>query len=230
MRNRIKVLLLASILLIATIGTMKISSANVFADEMITVRFHYTRDDSAYDNWTMWVWNNNDASGKGYDFTVSGSEAIAEYSCPVGTEKVGFIVKGKKNWDKDVKDDRFVEVKNMTAGSVVDIFVKTGTSEFTSEVASNTTAPTVADTTVAETTAEARTQEEATTASDVSVAAVDGEAADETEETSTTVKETTTSSKDNSVSTQSIIVVDVIALLVIGLGSFLILGKKKIIE
>ncbi len=208
MKSRIRVIVLSLALLISTMVLTNVNMVKAYADGDKTIRFHYTRSDGAYDQWTMWVWNDQE-NGKGYDFVTAadGSEAVATYTCGSGTSKVGFIVKGIADWSKDVKEDREVDLSSIS-GDVIDVYITSEVAEFRTEVATE------------------NTQQETPAPEDEST-----QPADSNEEPATVEEETEVESDDPnadySASIGTVIVADVVVLLVVAALCFTVFGKKK---
>lgn len=78
---------------------------------------HYQRPGhTGYEDWALWLWENNGGEGKEYAFNYSDSFGVlAYYSLSslgenLGTNELGFIVKSIGSWDKkDVDSDRFID-------------------------------------------------------------------------------------------------------------------------
>lgn len=100
-----------------------------------SIQIHYVRTDNKYDSWALWLW----AAGKEglqYDFNYSDPQGgvIAHY--PVSqfgsaVAKIGFIVKDKNSWTKDVSSDRFMDLTALTMDEddVYHIYIKQGKPE-----------------------------------------------------------------------------------------------------
>lgn len=99
------------------------------------VRFHYHRNEKAYDNyqnyyhWQIWAWNMAGGNGQAYTFDhkenygVYVDVPLANYSDPV--EKLGFLVAITATWQKDPEADRSIDVTGQAPGGILDIYVKT---------------------------------------------------------------------------------------------------------
>lgn len=211
MKSRVKVIVLSLALLLSTLVLTDVNMVKAYADGDKTIRFHYTRSDGVYDDWTMWVWNEHE-NGKGYEFKVAenGSEAVAEYTCNADTQKVGFLVKGA-NWTKDVDDDRELDLTAIT-GDVIDVYLTSGVTEFTTELAGNNEVATTAQQDVAPAPAETQPSADQPTGSGSATA-------DEVESDDPNA--------DYSASTGTVIVADIVVLLVVAALCFTVLGKKK---
>ena len=89
--------------------------ATIPAYDEESVQIHYTRKDSSYDSWALWLWKYPDGEGK--EYTFNGKDdfgAVASY--PLSTwsnikeNGLGFIVKSKGSWNsKDPDGDRIIE-------------------------------------------------------------------------------------------------------------------------
>ena len=82
---------------------------------------HYRRDAADYAGWNLWAWHGQ-AEGAAYDFTGSddfGLYAVAVYEQP--QQKIGFIIRRGDWLEKDVDEDRMVEVN---ADGIAEIWVR----------------------------------------------------------------------------------------------------------
>ncbi|MBE5825600.1 MAG: type I pullulanase [Butyrivibrio sp.] len=91
-------------------------SITVRADEGVTLKLHYHRDDGNYDGWDVWMWPDG-GEGAGIPFEEEDGEMVATYSVPAGKTKVGFIVR-TQDWDKDVDMDQFIDISEVVSGTV----------------------------------------------------------------------------------------------------------------
>ncbi len=81
------------------------------------IMIHYQRTNhTGYENWALWLWENNGSDGAEYafnysdDFGVIAYYALSELGEDLPNNELGFIVKTVGTWDsKDVSDDRFVD-------------------------------------------------------------------------------------------------------------------------
>ncbi len=91
-------------------------SITVRADEGVTLKLHYHREDGNYDGWDVWMWPDG-GEGAGIPFVDEDGEMVATYSVPAGKTKVGFIVR-TQDWDKDVDMDQFIDISEVVSGTV----------------------------------------------------------------------------------------------------------------
>lgn len=211
MKSRVKVIVLSLALLLSSMILADVNMVKAYADGEKTIRFHYARPDKVYDDWTMWVWNENE-NGKGYEFKVAedGSEAVSEYTCNADTQTVGFIVKGA-NWTKDVDEDREIDLTAIT-GDVIDVYLTSGVKEFKTQVAGSNEPMTNAPQDVAPPATEAQPSGDQS-------AAPAGDSAGEVESDDPNA--------DYSATTGTVIVADIVVLLVVAALCFTVFGKKK---
>ncbi|MCI8668702.1 MAG: hypothetical protein HFI34_04155 [Lachnospiraceae bacterium] len=211
MKSRVKVIVLSLALLLCSMILADVNMVKAYADGEKTIRFHYIRPDKVYDDWTMWVWNENE-NGKGYEFQVAedGSEAVSEYTCNADTQKVGFIVKGA-NWTKDVDEDREIDLTAIT-GDVIDVYLTSGVKEFETKLAENNEPTTAAPQDVASSATEAQPS---------------GEQPAEPSTNTADEVESDDPNADYSASTGTVIVADIVVLLVVAALCFTVFGKKK---
>lgn len=129
MKKRITAGFLAIVMMLISIMTGITFTPNRAAADGagVTVIVHYGgREDNDYENWNLWIWEDG-SDGKQIDFTAEDDFGkIALYQTANTPEKIGFIVR-KGEWEqKDIEDDRFIEVK----GNVAEIWVTSGQEEF----------------------------------------------------------------------------------------------------
>ena len=112
-------------------GDDVVKGAAAAAEYDITVKVHYYREDAAYSDWEVHMWNgveSLDATRKfeledvTYDGTTYG--ATATYYADASDIWVGFIIK-KPDWTKDPDGDRKIDVSDVLGGTV-HIYAKTG--------------------------------------------------------------------------------------------------------
>lgn len=78
-----------------------------------SIQIHYKRQDKSYSSWTLWLWH-DDAEGEMYDFNyqdsfgVIASYKLSEIGVNSEVSELGFIVRKKTSWTKDVDSDRFI--------------------------------------------------------------------------------------------------------------------------
>ena len=113
--RRVIALLTAAILSFAMLSELGLS-ITVRADEGVTLKLHYHREDGKYDGWDVWMWPDG-GEGAGIPFEDEGGEMVATYSVPAGKTKVGFIVR-TQDWDKDVDMDQFIDLSEVVSGTV----------------------------------------------------------------------------------------------------------------
>ena len=130
MKSRAKALLMALCLLLTSILPTFMEAVTVKADEALTLRLHYHREDGDYDGWDAWLWEDGEDGGA-YDFEEEDGEMVATKELTPGTTSVGFIIR-TKDWAKDVDEDQFIDISEMVSG-VVDIYVESGVEGYTKE-------------------------------------------------------------------------------------------------
>ena len=121
------VIMLLSILMIPGGFAFKASAA----EGPVTIKVHYFREDGAYADWEVHMWNgveSLDATRKfeledvEYEGTTYG--ATATYYADAADSWVGFIIK-KPDWTKDPDGDRQIDVSDVLGGTV-HVYAKTG--------------------------------------------------------------------------------------------------------
>ena len=97
----------------------------------ITIKVHYYREDAAYSDWEVHMWNGVESLDSTrpfeleeveYDGTTYG--ATATYYADASDTWVGFIIK-KPDWTKDPDGDRKIDVSDVTGGTV-HVYAKSG--------------------------------------------------------------------------------------------------------
>ena len=109
------------------------------ADEGVTLKLHYHREDGDYTNWDVWLWAEG-GEGAGYPFEEEDGEMVATMAVPGGTTRVGFIVR-TPDWDKDVDMDQFIDISEVVSGTVhayVESGVEGATKEYGDDVMTGT--------------------------------------------------------------------------------------------
>ena len=112
-------------------GDDVVKDAAASAEYDITVKVHYYREDAAYSDWEVHMWNgveSLDATRKFEleDVTYEGTTygATATYYADASDIWVGFIIK-KPDWTKDPDGDRQIDVSDVLGGTV-HVYAKTG--------------------------------------------------------------------------------------------------------
>ena len=97
----------------------------------ITIKVHYYREDGAYSDWEVHMWNGVESldSTRAFeleDVTYEGTTygATATYGADASDIWVGFIIK-KPDWTKDPDGDRKIDVSDVLSGTV-HVYAKTG--------------------------------------------------------------------------------------------------------
>lgn len=128
---KISALLVALFALIIMPNT---SVAQAAESETEKVRIHYCRDDEKYTDWNLWLWAYKPISGDGgqYDFTSTDDYGVY---CEVdlktdtrlsGSTTIGFIVR-RGNWaDRDIGEDRFIEIPETSENGIHNVYIYQG--------------------------------------------------------------------------------------------------------
>lgn len=130
MKSRAKALIMALCLMLTSILPTFMEAVTVKADEALTLRLHYHREDGDYDGWDAWLWEEG-KDGGAYEFEEEDGDMVATKEITPGTTSVGFIVR-TKDWSKDVDEDQFIDISEMVSGTV-DIYVESGVEGYTKE-------------------------------------------------------------------------------------------------
>ncbi|MCH5172468.1 MAG: type I pullulanase [Erysipelotrichales bacterium] len=135
---KISALLVALFALIIMPNT---SVARAAESETEKVRIHYCRDDENYKNWNLWLWAYKPVSGEGSEYYFTGEDDYGVYSeidmkndALLGTSTtIGFLVKksdGSNKWaDRDVVEDRFIEIPATSENGIYNIYLYQGFSQ-----------------------------------------------------------------------------------------------------
>ncbi len=98
------------------------------AEDMITIRFHYTRPEGDYEGWEMWLWDLDGITAlePPYELTVQDDgTALCEFQVKTGTCKIGYIVRYGEWEKKDVDHDQFINITGVLSGTL-DFYVESG--------------------------------------------------------------------------------------------------------
>ena len=131
-------MLLAMVMVLSLLAVPGIFSIGANADEAgpVALKFHYSREDGAYDDWDLFSWG---AITGAAAFEEENGEMVATIYAAANTSSVGFIVRqGGDGWKaKDPDGDRFVESGYADLGQVksgtLHIYCTSGVSDFTVE-------------------------------------------------------------------------------------------------
>ena len=130
MAKRVKSFLLAVLMMVLSVCTAFGDQTLVKADNPLTMKVHYHREDAAYDGWTVWLWEEG-KDGADYSFADENGEMVATMEVTPGTTSVGFIVK-TADWGKDIEADQFIDIAEMVSGTV-HIYIESGVEGYTKE-------------------------------------------------------------------------------------------------
>ena len=112
-----------SVVLVLTMFLSDLGVQIVRADEGVTIRLHYHREDGDYAPWDVWSWSDG-GEGAGYPFEEDDGEMVATIPVPAGVTKIGYIIR-TEDWTKDVDMDQFIDVSEVISGTV-DVYVESG--------------------------------------------------------------------------------------------------------
>ena len=124
MKKRIMSIVLALVMLVSLVAGAIPALA---AEDTITVRLHYHREDGNYENWQMWFWDPDLISTlePPYFFEEIDGEMIATITVKTGTTRIGYIVREGEWVSKDVDYDQFINLTGILSGTV-DFYVESG--------------------------------------------------------------------------------------------------------
>ena len=126
--------LVMALSLILVPGVLSVSAEE--AAGPVQLKFHYSREDGAYDEWDLYSWGAITGSAA---FVEEEGEMVATIYANANTASVGFIVRqGGDTWKgKDPDGDRFVESVYADLGQVksgtLHIYLTSGVADFTVE-------------------------------------------------------------------------------------------------
>lgn len=130
MKQRMKAMFMAVVLLFTTVMAPLLHVTTVKAAGDLVLKLHYNREDGNYDDWDVWLWEEG-KDGAAYPFEDENGEMVATKVITPGTTSVGFIVR-TADWTKDVDEDQFIDISEMVSGTV-HIYVESGVAGYTKE-------------------------------------------------------------------------------------------------
>lgn len=197
MKKNINKLVLVLAMAIAVMSLVFVNDKSAYADGEKVVKIHYLRDDGAYSDYVVSIWDEL-SQGQDFPFTVEGNEGVATYTCSSSDATVvSFLIK-KSDGTVDVNKNRTIDVEELSG--TVDIYVKAGVEEISTEPF-------------------AASSEDTTIASDVTAESGDVQQP-------TTYKQDDPN-KDYSVSTGAVVIIDIVALVLIAGISYAVCSEKK---
>ncbi len=125
MKKRIVTLLLALVMVVSLVAGAIPALA---AEEGITLRLHYHREDGNYEGWNMWFWDPDGTStlAPPYYFTEEeNGDMVSTITLKTGTMRVGFIVRLNEWEAKDIGEDQFIDIAGILGGTL-DYYVESG--------------------------------------------------------------------------------------------------------
>ncbi|SCX98787.1 type I pullulanase [Butyrivibrio sp. INlla14] len=137
--NKALALIMAVLMLVTSFVSGFGMSITARADEGVTLKLHYHREDGDYAKWDVWMWPDG-GEGAGYPLQDENGEMVATMAVPSGSTKVGFIVR-TQDWDKDVDMDQFIDISEVVSGTVhayVESGVEGATKEYGDDVMTGT--------------------------------------------------------------------------------------------
>ena len=131
-------MLLAMVMVLSLLAVPGIFSIGANADEAgpVALKFHYSREDGAYDDWDLFSWG---AITGAAPFEEENGEMVATIYAAANTSSVGFIVRqGGDGWKaKDPDGDRMVETiypdLSQVKSGTLHIYCTSGVADFTVE-------------------------------------------------------------------------------------------------
>lgn len=128
MTKKVISIMFAVVLVLASVLSM--ANARVANAAGSTLIIHYGgREDDNYDGWNVWAWEEG-KDGQSISFKAEDDYGkIAVYQTTSQPSKMGFIIRLNEWEEKDIPDDRMIEMKN----GVTEIWVTSGETEFTYE-------------------------------------------------------------------------------------------------
>ena len=131
MKKRVHAILLVIAMIFSMIGNVLFGVVDVKAEPSeITVKFHYTRENSDYEGWNLWTWS--DGGNQPLKFETEGDGVCATGTYSSSSKEVGYIVRlseADNEWAaKDVDANRFVDLK-FVLGGTVHVYIEQGKEE-----------------------------------------------------------------------------------------------------
>ncbi|MDY6328709.1 MAG: pullulanase-associated domain-containing protein [Lachnospiraceae bacterium] len=232
--ERVKKIILMAAAFAVVVGMTFINNNVAYADNAKTVNIHYHRDDANYSGYTIAVWDEY-TQGTDYELKANGNEGVVSYTCSSAEATVvTFVVKPKDGSDAEYGKNRTVDISEVT-GDSIDVYVKSGVDNFSTkgfdelggiEVTTQESTSQAAQTTEA-TTQESTTANEETTAGEETTVAADTAVANNETQPANNATVSDAKNKDYSVGTGTVIIVDIVSIIVLGVGSYLICNKKQ---
>ena len=80
-----------------------------------TLYIHYNRPDGDYENWNLWLWDNEEMTHfePPYEFEIKDGEAVCKIKLTAGTRYVGYIVRYGEWEAKDIEEDQYIDLMNV---------------------------------------------------------------------------------------------------------------------
>lgn len=207
MKRNISKVVLVLAMAIAVMSIVITNNETAYADSDKVVKIHYLRDDGAYSDYTVSIWDELN-QGVDYQFTVEGNEGVATYTCSSNDATVvSFLIK-KNDGTTDVSKNRTIDVEELSG--TLDIYVKADVEEYSTE-------PFSSDDT------QASSDEPQVNSEEV---AGEDEAADSSVESTTSIR-VDDPNADYSVSTAAVVVLDIVVLVIIAGISYMVCSEKK---
>lgn len=126
-----KLRILLAFLMLFAIGFTG-ANLKVHADTASKLVVHYHRFDPNYGPWKLWLWQYEPNAGDGGDYSFTGDDAFGKVmemdlagTSLEGASKVGFLIKDA-NWNKDIGQDRFIDMTNPNASGEVHVYLVSG--------------------------------------------------------------------------------------------------------
>ena len=129
-----KITFFSIVMLLMMFATLAIKANEPTTD----VYIHYYRYDQNYDGWNLWVWQNLPTASEGlpYTFEEDDTDTIFNYGGVVskislsdnleGSTRLGFIVR-KNEWEeKDIDNDRFIDITETTEDGILHVYLVEG--------------------------------------------------------------------------------------------------------
>ena len=135
MKKRIFAVLMA-VIMVATLFAGAIPA--MAADNEVTIRIHYHREDGNYEGWELWSWDydgksdvkgtapdGTETNGAPYGWEQGENDVVFTIRVKTGTMRVGYIVRYGEWEAKDVEHDQFINITGILSGTV-DFYVESG--------------------------------------------------------------------------------------------------------
>ncbi|MBD5137337.1 MAG: type I pullulanase [Lachnospiraceae bacterium] len=125
--KRVQAFVMALVMLVSTVVFAGADIQRVSAAATFTVNIHYHREDGNYTDWNVWAWTDDGAVGGAHTFdtTDENGDPVATIQVPVGSPRLGFIIRRGEWEEKDLESDQFIPTGDYVGGTL-EYYVNSG--------------------------------------------------------------------------------------------------------